>query len=142
MKRSAGGVCLREKGGLLEVLMVKSSKGRWIFPKGGVKEGETAFEAALRETLEESGWEGTKGSMSPLGQISKEDEIIDLFWISDLRRKSDGEPDREPTWLPLSEARLLIRQEQPAEQGKSMSAAINVLLTRMGLLGGIYAWNE
>ncbi|MCS6296947.1 MAG: NUDIX hydrolase [Nitrospira sp.] len=54
--RSAGGVVLRPQ----EVLLIRVSdiKGRpvWSFPKGRLDAGETPAQAALREVLEETGW--------------------------------------------------------------------------------------
>lgn len=54
--RSAGGVVLRSQ----EVLLIRVSdiKGRpvWSFPKGRLDAGETPAQAALREVLEETGW--------------------------------------------------------------------------------------
>jgi 8-oxo-dGTP pyrophosphatase MutT (NUDIX family) len=39
-----------------KVLLVKGrNSGKWSFPKGHAKQGETEFEAAKRETLEETG---------------------------------------------------------------------------------------
>ena len=45
--------------GKLVILLVTSRRtGRWIFPKGGAKEGQTPWEAAAMEALEEAGVEG------------------------------------------------------------------------------------
>ena len=37
-----------------EVLLIKSVKGHWSFPKGHVEQGETEIETATREILEET----------------------------------------------------------------------------------------
>jgi 8-oxo-dGTP pyrophosphatase MutT (NUDIX family) len=39
----------------LRVAIMRSRYGTWVFPKGGIEEGETAAEAALREVGEEIG---------------------------------------------------------------------------------------
>jgi len=61
--RSAGILLYRRAGARLEVLLVKPGGpfwknrhvGAWMIPKGGLEEGETASEAAVREFEEETG---------------------------------------------------------------------------------------
>jgi 8-oxo-dGTP pyrophosphatase MutT (NUDIX family) len=53
---SAGGIVFRRQpGGSLEFLLIKDSYQKWGFPKGHLEEGELPAEAALRETMEETG---------------------------------------------------------------------------------------
>ena len=60
---SAGILLFRERGGRIEVLLIKpggpfwgnKSAGAWMIPKGALEAGETAAEAALREFEEETG---------------------------------------------------------------------------------------
>lgn len=60
---SAGILLFRERGGDLEVFLIKpggpfwrnKDAGAWMIPKGGVEPGEAAAEAALREFAEETG---------------------------------------------------------------------------------------
>jgi ADP-ribose pyrophosphatase YjhB (NUDIX family) len=56
----AGGIVLRQRGAHLSVLLVraKSDPSIWIFPKGHIERGESAKEAAVRETREEAGVRG------------------------------------------------------------------------------------
>ncbi len=49
---SSGTVVLDRTG---RVLLLHVAKGRWCLPKGGVERGETVKQAAIRETLEETG---------------------------------------------------------------------------------------
>lgn len=51
-REKAGTVIVNRKG---EILIVQSNGNKWGFPKGTVKDYETPFECALRETLEETG---------------------------------------------------------------------------------------
>ncbi|MDO4552896.1 MAG: NUDIX domain-containing protein [Bacillota bacterium] len=52
---SAGAIVVRREGSGLQVLLVKGKNGRWMFPKGHIRPGETEEEAAVRETREETG---------------------------------------------------------------------------------------
>lgn len=56
---SCGTATLRDNNGTLEVLLVqpRAKINAWGFPKGHVDEGETHEDAAIRETLEETGLE-------------------------------------------------------------------------------------
>jgi len=47
----AGGIVLLDKG----VVLRRTAKGEWVFPKGDVEEGELLQEAAVREVVEETG---------------------------------------------------------------------------------------
>lgn len=53
--RSAGGLVWRASEEGIEILLVQPSGGRWGLPKGRIKPGEPAVDAALREVLEETG---------------------------------------------------------------------------------------
>ncbi len=53
--RSSGAVVVRVQGEALQVALMRSSYGTWVFPKGGVEAGEDPGEAARREVGEEIG---------------------------------------------------------------------------------------
>jgi 8-oxo-dGTP pyrophosphatase MutT (NUDIX family) len=50
----------------VEVLLVTSSAGRWIIPKGDIDEGMPSYQAAEKEAFEEGGVRGQMGDR-PLG---------------------------------------------------------------------------
>jgi 8-oxo-dGTP pyrophosphatase MutT (NUDIX family) len=57
-KLAAGGVVTEASGGVIKVLLVHRPRyDDWSFPKGGVNEGESVEDAALREVMEETGIE-------------------------------------------------------------------------------------
>jgi len=55
-EHSAGGILLENSKALL--IKVTNLQGEiiWTFPKGHLENGETAIDAAIRETAEETGW--------------------------------------------------------------------------------------
>ena len=58
-ERSAGVIPFRRREGRIEYLllhsrMVRNPDAAWEFPKGGIEEGESEHEAALREVSEET----------------------------------------------------------------------------------------
>jgi 8-oxo-dGTP pyrophosphatase MutT (NUDIX family) len=53
---SAGGVVVREQGGVLEVAVIRPhGRSLWALPKGHVDPGETPEQTAAREVWEETG---------------------------------------------------------------------------------------
>ena len=53
-RRSAGIILVNNQGGTPETLLLRAWT-HWDFPKGGVEDGETIMDAAVREVLEEAG---------------------------------------------------------------------------------------
>jgi 8-oxo-dGTP pyrophosphatase MutT (NUDIX family) len=51
-RAAAGGIIVNAKG---QIVLVEQHGNSWAFPKGGIEEGETPLEAALREIGEETG---------------------------------------------------------------------------------------
>ena len=111
--------------GDVSVLIVSSKKepGHWIFPKGHVERGETAAEAALRETEEEAGVGGVV--LGPAGALefdwNGKRYHVEYFLIraTSETSRTDG---RTKVWLPFADAlarltyadtRRLLREAHP-----------------------------
>jgi 8-oxo-dGTP pyrophosphatase MutT (NUDIX family) len=113
---SAGGVVYRRDGEDLEVVLASRRTRRgdlaWGLAKGGVEEGESMEEAAIREVLEETGYtvelEGSLGETKYFyvwgdARIRK---TVHFF----LMRFTGGDPDdrddemEEVRWFPLERA--------------------------------------
>jgi 8-oxo-dGTP pyrophosphatase MutT (NUDIX family) len=54
-EKSCGVVLFRNEDGRHLYLLLHYEEGHWDFPKGHVEEGESEHEAAVRETVEETG---------------------------------------------------------------------------------------
>ena len=121
----AGGIAFRADGGTLSILLVASKKepGNWIFPKGHVERGETARDAALRETQEEAGVGGAV--LGPAGALEFDwrDKRYRVEYFLILATSETSQSDgREKVWLPFDEAiarlsyeetRRLLREAEP-----------------------------
>ncbi|QSR88335.1 NUDIX domain-containing protein [Methylacidiphilum caldifontis] len=88
--RSAGLVIYKEINAQPFYLLLRAYRN-WDFPKGTVQNGESDFQAALRETQEETGLINFE---FPFNQNSKETEVyskgkIGKFFIAQLK---EGEP--------------------------------------------------
>jgi 8-oxo-dGTP pyrophosphatase MutT (NUDIX family) len=110
----AGAIAVRAREGRHEFLLVtaKRSPNEWIFPKGGLEPGETPEAAALRELLEEAGYEGT--ILAPVGSAEFDGRRgrvrTDYFLVQAGRRAGPGE-DRTRRWLLLDDARRLLSHD-------------------------------
>lgn len=97
----------KNEAGETEVLLVSSRKlgDSWVFPAGGVDEGETPAEAAARECLEESGY--VVEIERPLEELrfegGKRDVVYSFFAARALEDTGDYERDRTRKWCGLSD---------------------------------------
>ena len=62
-------LCWRVRKGKTEVLLVTSSQGRWLLPKGWPIDGLEAHQAALQEAWEEAGVKKGIAARKPIAQF-------------------------------------------------------------------------
>ncbi|MCI0479569.1 NUDIX domain-containing protein, partial [Candidatus Uhrbacteria bacterium] len=66
---STGGIVYRIRDGHVEFFFIRDGYGKWTFPKGKPKLGETLAQAAMREIREETGLTGLR-YVASLGKTS------------------------------------------------------------------------
>jgi 8-oxo-dGTP pyrophosphatase MutT (NUDIX family) len=126
---SAGGVVYRSVGGEVEVAIAEqrdriSAKTTIRLPKGKIDPGESLEQAAVREVVEETGFQSRVvcplGSTQyfyndPGGRVSKEVHYFLMEWIDAEQLELDGEMDRV-YWTSIAEAQrtLTFENEQRA----------------------------
>lgn len=120
--RQVGALCWRQTETGKEVLLVTSSSGRWIIPKGWPMSGKTALEAVQIEAWEEAGVKRAKGKDKIFGhylavkRTTAGDEIpgvVDVYALRVLKTVKDY-PEvhkRARQWLPLEEAAQLVDED-------------------------------
>jgi 8-oxo-dGTP pyrophosphatase MutT (NUDIX family) len=111
MSTHAGGVAIRERDGVREVVVVTSSSGvGWVLPKGLIDPGETAEEAALREVGEEAAV--ACETIALLGEFAIEKHGGDIaqttFFLMRVLRIDDMREARERRWVTLEVARAML----------------------------------
>ena len=99
---------------LLEFCLITSSSGLWMFPKGGVEDGETFAEAALKEAEEEAGIMGRIVG-GPLGWYShpKGKQTLNVLalpmLVDETRPKWKEQKRRERQWVNTRAAALMLK---------------------------------
>jgi 8-oxo-dGTP diphosphatase len=68
---------------------VRPGQHYWVFPGGGVEDGETIAAAALREAAEELGAEVTLGSLRVLVHVRQQDGSWQRQWCFDASTDTD-----------------------------------------------------
>lgn len=121
-----GGVVYRHHGGAPEYLLVRASRapGERVLPKGHIEAGESPPETAVREVREEAGaWARVE---APLDDVVIEPpgsapSLVRFYLMEALEPPPDadpederwqGEPGRDPAWLPLEKAMAAATHEE------------------------------
>jgi predicted NUDIX family NTP pyrophosphohydrolase len=112
-KESAGLLLFKQHGGRTEVLLghpggpfwMGRHDGAWTIPKGGIHAGEDPLQTAVREFVEETGFEPV-GPFIPLGWITQRSGKIVHAWAF--------EGDCDPTCLKSA----MTTAEWPPRSGK------------------------
>jgi 8-oxo-dGTP pyrophosphatase MutT (NUDIX family) len=117
-------VCYRRKASSIEFLLVRTSSGRWTFPKGHHEAGLSRAEVAALEAFEEGGVRGSVDSR-PLGSYLHRKESLSGYATKDLTvlafllevEKSvlPSESHRTPRWLTASDAKQRLAQGRPTK---------------------------
>ncbi len=112
-------LCYRKSGKGREFLLVTSSRGRWILPKGWPIDGLTDAEAALQEAWEEAGVRDAVVTPKPIAKFmgikrfNDGQEIparIRVYGVKvrDMARKFPEAKRRDRRWVSLNKAAQLL----------------------------------
>ena len=107
----------RMKDGALEILLITSSSGRWIIPKGWPMEGKAPHEAAAQEAWEEAGVRGEAGARAVgvfhtdkvrrSGNIKRLEVQVFPLAVTEMAASWPEATRRQRRWAPQMEAAAL-----------------------------------
>ncbi|MGH9524050.1 MAG: NUDIX hydrolase [Terriglobales bacterium] len=133
-------VCFRRVAGGAEFLLVRTSSGRWTFPKGRLEDALSLHEVAAMEALEEA---GAHGDIDPRpigvylhrkeslrGLISKDVNVV-AFLMEVSRTNLPSESHRLPRWFSAREARERLSQGRSGHYRKSIDGVLDAALKRI-----------
>ena len=127
-------VCYRRQAQGLEFLLVRTSSGKWIFPKGRAHSLLSDSEAALREAWEEA---GVLGCIEPecfhSFWYSKDPErdfddtaiLMKAYLLEVLHQYEPQEEDRTPTWFAPAEARDRLAEARDPRMRRTLAAVLD-----------------
>ncbi len=111
----AGAIPYRRGQGGIQYLLITSTRGNWIFPKGYVDDGETLEITAAKETREEAGVQGRVigPSLGSFKDTSHGHDTVVHFFLLEV----DGEVVpwaeahfRQRRWCGFDEARARLKR--------------------------------
>jgi len=138
-------VCYRLRGGEIEFLLVKTGKGRWIFPKGSVEPGLTHAQAAALEAFEEAGVHGRmeeasfaryirrrrRESRNAAGRSAEKESAVNAHLCEVLRLVAPQELGRNPTWFSLEKAKRHLREHRTPDFGAELARVVDRAVSRI-----------
>jgi 8-oxo-dGTP pyrophosphatase MutT (NUDIX family) len=137
-REQVAAVCYRMRKMKIEFLLVRTRKGRWTFPKGGVVRGLTRAQSAALEAFEEGGVHGRIEKASFTGYVLRKGRAseaaqtaIEAYLCEVLRLDAPQEADRDPTWFAAEKAQLRLQEERTAEDGTELARVIARAISRI-----------
>lgn len=127
--RQAGAVPYAVREGHVLFLLITSSSGRWIFPKGHIEKGEQDAEAAAREAFEEAGVVGQVMEDAlvcfdvPLVRKGTQCEGQLCLFPMRVAYQEDKWPDqggRHRHWVTLEELTALVDDERYVDAARAI----------------------
>jgi len=137
-RKQVAAVCYRLHDGEIEFLLVRTRKGRWIFPKGGVEAGLTHAESAALEALEEAGAHGrieeapfTSYTLKKMQKVESELMPVRAYLCEVTRLEAAQEFDRDPTWHSQTKAKQRLGEGRPQQDAGEFARVVDAAAARV-----------
>ena len=132
-------VCYRHDAGSTRFLLVRTSSGRWTFPKGRLEDGLSQAEVAALEAFEEGGVEG-RVHPRPVGRYLHRKEslrgaskdVCVLAYILEVKKSAvPAESHRTPRWFTATEAKQRLANRRSAKYLRGMERVFDSALQQI-----------
>jgi len=128
-------VCYRQSDSSVEFLLVKTSSGKWTFPKGRLSASMTPSQSAAREAWEEAGVRGQIAerhfgsyldSKRTLGSEVRTREFRIVTFLLEVHTTVDPEENgRKPTWFAARTAKRCLAEGRPSVYAKQIASIVD-----------------
>ena len=135
-------ICYRSIKSSTEYLLVRTSSGRWTFPKGTVEQKEEKWSAAQREAHEEAGVIGVIAH-EPLTEylhakkaweVKGQEAMVQAFLLEVKKTQVPEEKERNPTWFVFSAAEDALVQGRPIKYAEELRRVLREAEARISHL--------
>lgn len=142
--RQVAAVCYRQGSGGLEFLLVRTTGGRWTFPKGRIDLPRGLVGSAEQEALEEAGVTGIihpepiTHYLHAKQELKQSEEHATRFCVAAFPMKVVNEAAREPernrtpTWFAPGEAKLRLGEDRPVLYRQEFERVIDEMIQHLG----------
>jgi 8-oxo-dGTP pyrophosphatase MutT (NUDIX family) len=137
-REQVAAVCYRIRRLKIEFLLVRTRKGRWTFPKGGVVGGLTRAQSAALEAFEEGGVHGriervpfTRYILRKRQSPQPTEIAIDAYLCEVLRVGTPQEANRTPTWFSAEQAQLHLQDGRKTEDAGELARVVDRAVSRL-----------
>lgn len=148
-RQQVAAICFRILSTGVEFLLVRTRRGRWTFPKGGLQSGLTHAQSAAMEAYEEAGVHGRIEELAFVRyklrkglQTIERHVVVHAHLCEVLRLDVPQELNRDPTWFPHAKAKRRLGEGRSQENRTELArvvdraaARIRRLPTRNALVG-------
>ena len=134
-------VCYRLTGSKIELLLVKTRRGRWTFPKGGSEFGLSGPQAAAVEALEEAGAQGSieevafaryrRGKPALAKDSAVGGKVVHAYLLEVEHSGKVREPNRSPTWFSPERAKREMRDDRHPANAAELGRVIDLAVRRI-----------
>jgi 8-oxo-dGTP pyrophosphatase MutT (NUDIX family) len=132
-------VCFRLLSTGVEFLLVRTRRGRWTFPKGGVDAGLTQAQSAALEAYEEAGVHGRMEEIAFTRYSSRKAEhrdtkgadIIHAHLCEVVSHDPPQELHRNPTWFSSERTKRQLAQARSPESAAELARVVDRAVARV-----------
>jgi 8-oxo-dGTP pyrophosphatase MutT (NUDIX family) len=133
-------VCFRILSSGIEFLLVRTRKGRWTFPKGGVQTGLSFAQSAAIEAYEEAGVHGRIEEVAFIRYSHRKftastfddpEKFIHAHLCEVLQIESPLEPGRDPTWFSSAKTKRRLAEGRTREIAADLNRVVDRAVARI-----------